>query len=123
KRHALALVTSGTSAIFSQEKRQASVNSITQALSAVPSPENSRTMKEKSHRVPRRCYRSGVWTLRGTQTRRLDGHSLYNADAFPGPRDFDADYRPLRSAARQFRRRRHFAEGGRRSARPDMAPG
>src|SRR3989441_234487 len=37
------------------------------------SPENSRAMKEKSHRATRRCYRSGVWTLHGTQTRRLDG--------------------------------------------------
>ena len=33
-----------------------------------PSPENSRAMKEKSHRAPRRRYRSGVWTLHGTQT-------------------------------------------------------
>src|SRR5216110_3399558 len=24
------------------------------------------------YRATRRCYRSGVWTLRGTQTRRLD---------------------------------------------------
>src|SRR2546427_105282 len=40
------------------------------------SPENSRAMKEKSHRATRRCYRSGVWTLHGTQTRRLDGHNL-----------------------------------------------
>src|SRR3989442_14812899 len=39
----------------------------------------SRTMKEKSHRVSRRCYRSGVDALRGTQTRRLDGHTLYSA--------------------------------------------
>src|SRR5256712_12672517 len=39
----------------------------------------SQTMKEKSHRVSRRCYRSGVDALRGTQTRRLDGHTLYSA--------------------------------------------
>src|SRR5258705_539623 len=47
----------------------------------------SRTMKDKSHRATRRCYRSGVWTLRGTQTRRLDGHSLYSAshDPIAGP--------------------------------------
>src|SRR5207247_8337150 len=30
----------------------------------------SRTMKEKRHRVSRRCYRSGVDALLGTQTRR-----------------------------------------------------
>src|SRR2546425_13090598 len=59
------------------------------------SPENSRAMKEKSHRAPRRCYRSGVWTLHGTQTWRLDGHSLYSAPRLPGPRDFEADHRHI----------------------------
>src|SRR6266567_8024154 len=43
----------------------------------------SRTMKEKSHRVSRRCYRSGVDALRGTRTGRLDGHSLYSASHVP----------------------------------------
>src|SRR5438445_310439 len=80
-------------------------------------------MKEKSHRAPRRCYRSGVWTLRGTQTRRLDGHSLYSAQRPAGPRDFEADHRPVRPAAGQFRRRRPAAEDGRRSARSDLAIG
>src|SRR6266849_682479 len=47
------------------------------------SPDYSRTMKEKSHRATRRCYRSGVEALRGTQTRRLDGHSLYSAQHPP----------------------------------------
>src|SRR5262245_6454435 len=32
-------------------------------------------MKEKSHRVSRRCYRSGVQALRGTHARRLDGYT------------------------------------------------
>ena len=35
-------------------------------------------LKEKSHRAPRRCYRSGVEALRHTVARRLDGHRLYN---------------------------------------------
>jgi hypothetical protein len=37
------------------------------------SPENSRKMKEKSHRTTRRCYRSGVEALRSTDERRFDG--------------------------------------------------
>src|SRR5947199_10729261 len=92
-------------------------------LTLTPSPENSRTMKEKSHRAARRCYESGVETLQGTQTRRLDGYSLYSAQRSPGPRDFEADHRPVRPAASQFRRRRHAAESGRRSARADVATG
>src|SRR5207245_7754054 len=80
-------------------------------------------MKEKSHRAPRRCYRSGVWTLNGTQTWRLDGHSLDSPPALPGPRDFEADHRHIRPAAGQFRRRRHSAEADRRPARPDLAIG
>ncbi len=36
-------------------------------------------MKEKSHRVAWRCYRSGVDALRGTHTRRLDGYRVYSA--------------------------------------------
>src|SRR3989449_6318132 len=40
-------------------------------------------MKDKSHRATRRCYRSGVWTLRGTQARRPEGHSLYSASHVP----------------------------------------
>src|SRR5438094_3406396 len=85
------------------------------------SPENSRTMKEKSHRAKRRCYRSGVWTLRGTHTRRLDGHSLYNAQRAQGPRDFQADHRAVRSAPRQLRWRRDSDQGGRRPTRADVA--
>src|SRR5436309_15321156 len=81
-------------------------------VQSTSSPENSRTMKEKSHRAARRCYESGVETLQGTQTRRLDGYSLYSAQRFPGPRDFEADHRPVRPAASQFRRRRCAAETG-----------
>src|SRR2546427_4502676 len=87
------------------------------------SPENSRTMKEKSHRAKRRCYRSGVWTLRGTHTRRLDGHSLYNAQRAQAPRDFQADYRSVRSAPSQLRWRRDSDQGGRRPTRADVALG
>src|SRR5438093_4807784 len=78
-------------------------------------------MKEKSHRVSCRCYESGVETHHGTQTRRLDGHSLYSAEHAAGPRDFEADRRPLRPAPGQLRRRRDSAEGGRRSARAHLA--
>src|SRR5213594_1264107 len=87
------------------------------------SPENSRTMKEKSHRATHRCYRSGVWTLHGTQTWRLDGHSLYSAQRPPGPWDFEADHRPVRPAARQLGRRRPAVEGHRRPARSHLAIG
>src|SRR5206468_6160655 len=80
-----------------------------------------RTMKEKSHRAKRRCYRSGVWTLRGTHTRRLDGHSLYNAQRAQGPRDFQADHRSVRSAPGQLRWRRDSDQGGRRPTRADVA--
>src|SRR5438128_7514839 len=80
-------------------------------------------MKEKSHRATHRCYRSGVWTLHGTQTWRLDGHSLYSAQRPPGPWDFEADHRPVRPAARQLGRRRPAAEGHRRPARSHLAIG
>src|SRR5207244_4007724 len=81
------------------------------------------TIKEKSHRAKRRCYRSGVWTLRGTHTRRLDGHSLYNAQRAQGPRDFQADHRSVRSAPSQLRWRRDSDQGGRRPTRADVALG
>src|SRR5438309_2485678 len=96
---------------------------VSESLGQDTSPENSRTMKEKSHRAARRCYESGVETLQGTQTRRLDGYSLYSAQRSPGPRDFEADHRPVRPAASQFRRRRRSAESVRRSARADVATG
>src|SRR5207247_4917185 len=63
----------------------------------------SRTMKEKSHRVSRRCYRSGVDALRGTQTRRLDGHTLYSASHVQIRAERQAAGRRLRPAARQLR--------------------
>src|SRR5437867_130190 len=54
---------------------------------------------------------------------RMEAIIQYSAQCAPGPRDFEADHRPVRPAARQFRRRRRAAESGRRSARPDVAPG
>src|SRR5713226_5740094 len=41
--------------------------------------ENSRKMKEKSHRASQRCYRCGVETRLHAHARRLDGYSLYSA--------------------------------------------
>ena len=80
-------------------------------------------MRQKSHRAPQRCYRSGVEAFLCPCARRLDGHSLYSADHAAGPRDFQVDRRPVRPAPGQFRRRRLAAQGGRRSARLDLAPG
>jgi hypothetical protein len=80
-------------------------------------------MKRKSHRVLEVCEKSGVETPSHTTPRRLDGHSLYSAEHAAGPREFQTDHRPLRSAARQLRRRRRAAEGDRRSTRPDLALG
>src|SRR5713226_7846800 len=42
-------------------------------------PSLYRKVKEKSHRAPRRCYRSGVEAFLRTIARRLDGYSLYNS--------------------------------------------
>src|SRR5439155_1842536 len=75
-----------------------------------PSPDYSRTVKEKSHRVARRCYRSGVWTLRGTQTRRLDGHRLYSPADLPLPWEFATGHRRVRHSAREFGWRRDAPE-------------
>src|SRR5713226_967676 len=41
--------------------------------------ENSRKMKEKSHRASQRCYRCGVETRLHAHARRLDGYRLYSA--------------------------------------------
>src|SRR5207249_2658813 len=71
----------------------------------------SRTMKDKSHRATRRCYRSGVWTLRGTQTRRLDGHSLYSASHVPIRAERQAGRRRVRHPRRQLGRWPGLAEG------------
>ena len=68
-----------------------------------PSLDYSRTMKEKSHRVSRRCYRSGVDALRDTQTRRLDGHTLYSASHLQIRTERQAAGRRLRPVARQIR--------------------
>src|SRR5206468_311553 len=83
----------------------------------------SRTMKDKSHRATRRCYRSGVWTLRGTQTRRLDGHSLYSASHVPIRAERQAGRRRVRHPRRQLGRWPGLAEGDRHPTRADQAPG
>jgi hypothetical protein len=41
------------------------------------SPDNSQLLKQKSHRGPQLCYRSGVQTLLRTIGRALDGDRLY----------------------------------------------
>ncbi len=80
-------------------------------------------MKDKSHRATRRCYRSGVWTLRGTQTRRLDGHSLYSASHVPIRAERQAGRRRVRHPRRQLGRWPGLAEGDRHPTRADQAPG
>src|SRR5438309_7767061 len=88
-----------------------------------PSLDYSRTMKEKSHRVSRRCYRSGVDALRGTQTRRLDGYTLYSASHVQLRPEKEADRRRLRPGARQLRRWGDPAQGDRHPVRVDQAAG
>src|SRR6058998_4175736 len=83
----------------------------------------SRTMKEKSHRVFRRCYRSGVDALRGTQTRRLDGHTLYSASHLQIRAERQAAGRRLRPVARQLRRWGAPAQGDRHPVGVDQAAG
>src|SRR5439155_193404 len=73
--------------------------------------ENSRKMKEKSHRAPRECYRSVVQALRGTQTRRLDGYRLYSASDLPGRGVREARGGSLRPAGCQFRWRLGAVQG------------
>src|SRR5262249_5744881 len=51
----------------------------------------SRRVKEKGHRVSRRCYRSGVEAFLYTVLRRLDGHSLYSASHVPIRAEREAD--------------------------------
>jgi hypothetical protein len=63
--------------------------------------ENSREMKEKSHRATRRCYRSGVDALRGPYERRLDGYRLYNPSDLPGRRVCEAVCRSETSSAKR----------------------
>ena len=85
--------------------------------------DNSRTMKEKSHRASRGCYRSGVGTLHGTRTRRLDGYRLYSASDLQRRRLRKGGRRPLRCALCQLRWRRGVAQGDRHPARADQAVG
>src|SRR5438128_1378787 len=88
-----------------------------------PSLDYSRTMKEKSHRVSRRCYRSGVDALRDTQTRRLDGHTLYSASHLQIRTERQAAGRRLRPVARQLRWWGAPAQGDRHPVRVDQAAG
>src|SRR2546426_3215518 len=80
-------------------------------------------MKEKSHRVSRGCYRSGVDALRGTQTRRLDGHTLYSASQVKIRAERQAAGRRLRHAARELRWWGAPAQGDRHPVRVDQAAG
>src|SRR5437867_13003140 len=83
------------------------------APGSTPSLDYSRTMKEKSHRVSRRCYRSGVETSLRTFARRLDGYRLYSASRVQVRSEKQADRRCLRPATRQLRRWGDPAQGGR----------
>src|SRR5207245_185582 len=80
-------------------------------------------MKEKSHRVSRRCYRSGVDALRGTQPRRLDGHTLYSASYLQIRAERQAAGGRLRHAARQLRWWGAPAQGDRHPVGVDQAAG
>lgn len=80
-------------------------------------------MKENGHRVPHVCENSGDKTRSRTVTRRLDGHSLYNATDVQGRALSQAGRRTLRHRAEQFGRRRGARPSARRPARTDRAPG
>ena len=80
-------------------------------------------MKDKSHRVPHRCYRSGVWTLRRPIARRPDGYRLYSPVDLPIPASPDPDRRALRRAPRQLGRGPGTAQGCGRPAALDGSRG
>src|SRR5882724_9226100 len=80
-------------------------------------------MGQKSHRVSHACYRSGVWSLRRTNERRLDGYRVYSAADLPVPAEFQAGGGSLRPGPRQFGRRRDLAQGDRPPAGADRALG
>src|SRR5206468_4985582 len=80
------------------------------ADTVMTSLENSRKMKKKSHRVSRRCYRSGSETFLSPNARRLDGYSLYTANHVRIRAESEAGCRDLRPAARQSGRRGGAAE-------------
>src|SRR5712692_10541760 len=88
-----------------------------------PSLENSRKMKEKSHRASQRCYRSGSETFLSPNARRLDGYSLYTASHVRIRAQREAGRRGLRHAARQFGRRGGAAEEPRYPVAADQACG
>src|SRR5256886_3131196 len=85
--------------------------------------ENSRKMKEKSHRVSRRCYRSGVEAVLCTVERRLDGYRLYTSGDVQVRPEKQARRRRVRPAARQLRRWGDPAQRDRHPARVDQASG
>ena len=76
-------------------------------------------MKDKSHRAPHRCYRSGVWTLRRPTTRRPDGYRLYSPVDLPMPGSSSADRGPVRHATRQLGWRPGAAQSRGRAAAVD----
>ena len=76
-------------------------------------------MKDKSHRAPHRCYRSGVWTLRRPMARRPDGYRLYSPADVPIPGSSGADRGSVRRAPRQLGWRPGSAQGGGRAAAAD----
>src|SRR5712692_4970389 len=92
-------------------------------LKLAPSLENSRKMKEKSHRAARRCYRSGSETFLRPNARRLDGYRLYTASHVWIRAQSEADRGRLRHAARQFGRRGGAAEESRYPVAGDEAFG
>src|SRR6266542_2416794 len=85
--------------------------------------DNSRRMKEKSHRAPQGCDKSGDKTLPHSTTRRLDGYRLYSASHVRIRSEKEAGGRSLRLGARQLRRRRDLAQGDRYPARADQGLG
>src|SRR6266511_2910625 len=89
----------------------------------IPNLDNSRRMKEKSHRAPQGCDKSGDKTLPHSTTRRLDGDRLYTASHVRIRSEKEAGGRRLRRGARQLRRRRDLAQGDRYPARADQGLG
>src|SRR2546428_483491 len=80
-------------------------------------------MKEKSHRVSRRCYRSGVEAFLCTVERRLDGYRVYNPGHVQVRPEKQARRGHLRPAARQLRWWGDPAHGDRHPVRLDQALG
>src|SRR5918996_3782856 len=79
-------------------------------------PSLYRTMKENSHRVPQVCEESDDKTLSYTVTRRLDGHTLYNATDVHGRGVSEAGSPPASTPRRSVRTGRRAAQGPRQPA-------